>query len=85
MGDLINARQRFRNLRAVVSATHKYAVGARVLHAVGFRSEKFSFRVTSHLPDGGSGLQYRIRAEHDGHERVALEAALQRPAPEDLT
>jgi len=81
MGDLINARNRFSNLKTVTPATHLFAVGSRVLHAVGHRYEKISFRVTSHLPDGGFGLQYRIRSDHDGHERVAIEKALERPEP----
>ncbi|MCX7899132.1 MAG: hypothetical protein N2444_03450 [Methylocystis sp.] len=60
---------------------HKHAAGSRVLHEVGHRSEKLSFRVMKHLPDGGFGLQYRIRDDHDGQERVAIEKALERLEP----
>lgn len=79
MGDVINASGRFPNVRPVRSATHKFSVGARVIHRIGHRSEKASFKVTTQLPDGGQGLQYRIRSDRDGHERVAVESALERP------
>jgi hypothetical protein len=57
---------------------HKYALGAFVLHRTGARSEKASFRVTRQLPDGGVGLQYRIKGERDGIERVVSESELER-------
>jgi hypothetical protein len=79
MADFLDARERYRNLRRAPAATHKFAVGAHVFHKVGVRSESASFRVTRHLPDGGQGLQYRIRSDQDGHERMAVESALQRP------
>ncbi|MEF3365332.1 hypothetical protein V3H18_02160 [Methylocystis sp. 9N] len=41
------------------------------------------FRVTGHLPDGGSGLQYRIKRDRDGQERVAGESTLARAAQDD--
>jgi hypothetical protein len=41
------------------------------------RSEKTSFRVTRHLPDGGAGLQYRIKGERDGIERVVTESSIE--------
>jgi hypothetical protein len=55
---------------ASTAPTHKFRVGAYVLHRIGMRSEKTSFRVTRQLPDGGAGLQYRIKGERDGIERV---------------
>ena len=64
-----------RNRSAMV---HKYALGAFVLHRTGARSEKASFRVTRQLPDGGIGLQYRIKGERDGIERVVSESELER-------
>lgn len=60
--------------RAVV--THKYAVGANVIQSTDGRAEKSSFRVTRLLPDSGAGLQYRIKDEADGRERVVTEASL---------
>ena len=36
-----------------------------------------------HLPDGGRGLQYRLKSVTDGHERTTFEAALEIPAPMD--
>jgi hypothetical protein len=48
------------------------------------RSEKASFRVTRLLPDGGAGLQYRIKGERDGIERVVTESFIE-PAGENLS
>lgn len=84
MGDFPEARERYRNLRPTPAATHKFAVGAHVVHKAGVRSERAFFRVTRQLPDGGQGLQYRIRSDQDGHERVTIESALERPARKDL-
>jgi hypothetical protein len=85
MGEVINARGRFRGGRIVPSATHKFAVGASVIHRIGHQSEKVLFHVVRHLPDGGQGLQYRLKSAADGHERVAFEATLEQPKPEDVT
>jgi hypothetical protein len=41
------------------------------------RSEKTSFLVTRLLPDGGAGLQYRIKGERDGIERVVTESSIE--------
>jgi hypothetical protein len=57
--------------------THRFPVGAYVLHRVNLRSEKESFRVTRLLPDGGAGFQYRIKGERDGFERVVTESSLE--------
>ena len=84
MGDVINAAGRFRGGRIIPGATHKFAVGASVIHRIGHKSEKMLFRVLRHLPDGGQGLQYRLKSEADGHERVTFEAALERPNPGDI-
>lgn len=64
--------------------THKFTVGARVFHKVGHLGDRRSFRVVRLMPDGGAGLQYRLRCDADGHERVALEAALERPDSDDM-
>ncbi len=78
MSDYIGARERHRNAKATTIATHKFDVGSLVSHRIGASSERSLFRVTRHLPDGGQGLQYRIRSERDGQERVVVEASLQR-------
>lgn len=59
------------------SATHKFAVGENVIHTVAHKRERLSFRVTRLMPDGGAGLQYRLRCDADGHERVVVETALE--------
>jgi hypothetical protein len=84
MGDVISAGGRFRGARIVSPAGHKFAVGASVVHGIGHRSEKALFRIVRQLPDGGHGLQYRLKCAADGHERVALETMLESPAPEDI-
>lgn len=77
MTDFLNPRERYRTARARTVATHKFAVGARVVQNRA-RSERLSFRVTRLLPDGGEGLQYRIKSDRDGQERVATESSLER-------
>ncbi len=80
MADFMDARERYRTARRTTAATHKFAVGALVMHKDGVRSEKASFRITRQLPDSGQGLQYRIRSDRDGLERVTIESSLERPA-----
>ncbi len=58
----------------VSSAKHKFALGAFVT-LVG-KSDQTLFKVTRLLPDGGSGLQYRIKSEREDYERVAIEPLL---------
>ena len=76
MAEYLNARERYRGAKAMAAPTHKFAVG---LH-VSLQGSPVSglYRVTRHLPNGGQGLQYRIRSDRDGQERVVLESALQR-------
>lgn len=76
--DYIDQRERHRKARARPVAVHKFDIGAHVTHAFGARSERIGFRVTRRLPDGGEGLQYRIKCDRDGHERVVTESTLQR-------
>jgi len=66
--------QAFRNRETV---THKFPVGAYVLHQVSVRSKKETFRVTRLLPDDGAGFQYRIKGGLDGFERVVNESSLE--------
>lgn len=83
MGEVIYAGRRFPRGRMVSPVTHKFAVGASVICPFGPRSEKGLFQVMRHLPDGGRGLQYRLKSVTDGHERTAFEAALEIPPPLD--
>ena len=59
---------------AAAAATHKFGVGAHV--SLLGKSEETLFKITRLLPDGGSGLQYRIKNEQEGYERVAVERLL---------
>ncbi len=74
MSDYFKPRERYHNIKPTVVARHKFVVGANVL----YRGASSPYRVTRHLPDDGQGLQYRIRSERDGQERVAVESALER-------
>lgn len=80
MKDLEDLRDRFRNLRSVKTPTHKFDLGVHVSCKPGPFAASGNFRVTRHLPDSGQGLQYRIRSDRDGHERVVSESALLRTA-----
>jgi hypothetical protein len=77
-----DARRRFR--QRTLPLSHKFPIGARVIQKFGAHTVLDSFRVTGHLPDGGSGLQYRIKRDRDGQERVATESALARVAQDNL-
>lgn len=58
---------------------HLYAVGQQVRFdgQLGtYLKQVGAFTVTKLLPPLGSELQYRIKAEHETHERVALEHEL---------
>lgn len=74
----IDPRERFRMLKAVATPTHKFDLGVHVACKAGPFTASGQFRVMRHLPDGGHGLQYRIRSDRDGHERVVAENALER-------
>jgi len=76
MTEFVSARERHRGAKAIAPQTHKFEVGLQVSYRGGSSLELY--RVTRRLPDGGQGLQYRIRSDRDGQERVALESALQR-------
>ena len=69
---------RHQALRNKEIATHKFPVGAHVLHQVGVRSRKETFRITRLLPDDGAEFQYRIKSDQDGFERVVKESALEK-------
>jgi hypothetical protein len=77
VGSNTSAISRNLRLRATAAPAHKFGVGAHVLHSAGARTERTSFRVTRQLPDGGAGLQYRIKGERDGLERVVTESSLE--------
>jgi hypothetical protein len=59
------------------NATHKFPVGTYVFHKTGVQSRQEPFRITRLLPDSGAGLQYRIKGELEGFERVATESSLE--------
>ncbi len=60
--------------RTDLNAGHKFAVGTQV-SLIG-RAERATFKITRQLPDGGGGLQYRIKNEREDYERVAAEGLL---------
>ncbi len=75
----MNDNPRYRKLVPRVERSHRFEVGVMVAYRASSTGEPVPFRVTRQLPDGGQGLQYRIRSERGGHERVVLESNLERP------
>lgn len=63
--------------RLTAVPSHKFPIGVRVVQKFGAATGTDSFCVTRHLPDAGAGLQYRLKRDRDGQERVAVESALE--------
>ena len=62
-------------------ATHKFAVGQALnfSSAIGGESKsKGRYKVVRQLPETGNMLQYRIKSEMDGQERVVREDQIER-------
>src|SRR5262245_7605066 len=76
MADASNLSRR-QALRSKEIATHKFPVGAYVLHKVSALSRKEAFRITRLFLDDGAGFRYRIKGEHEGFERVVMESSLE--------
>lgn len=60
---------------------HKFAVGQTVRFSPDrqqLRSGRGSFKVMRLLPETASVLQYRVKSQADGHERVVREDQLDR-------
>lgn len=65
-----------------MNTTHKFAVGQVVRFVVGPRDIHIpagSFTVQRQLPSETNDLQYRVKHQHDGHERVVRESQLRGP------
>jgi hypothetical protein len=61
--------------------THKFAVGQALQFSPGLgedRRRKGRYKVVRQLPEAGNMLQYRIKSEFDGHERVVREDQIER-------
>jgi hypothetical protein len=59
--------------------THKFAVGQAVSFSPDRHQEHTKgglFKVVRLLPEAGSALQYRVKSQTDGHERVVREDQL---------
>lgn len=85
--DNTGARFRHRAHRLTSTPSHKFPIGVRVIQRFGARfgapTGMDSFHVTRHLPDDGAGLQYRMKRDRDGQERVAVESSLERVSRDD--
>ncbi|MCI0466579.1 MAG: hypothetical protein L0Y57_06180 [Beijerinckiaceae bacterium] len=77
MSEDINNIARNQALSIGGTAMHKFPVGTHVFHKTGVQPGKGLFRITRLLPDGGAGLQYRIKGETEGFERVVTESSLE--------
>jgi hypothetical protein len=63
-------------------SAHKFSVGQSVRFSPDRNQREIavrgSFTVVRLLPEDGSGFQYRVKSQLDGHERVAREDQLAR-------
>jgi hypothetical protein len=62
-------------------ATHKFAVGQSVYFSPDRGQEQVKgerFKIIRLLPESGNALQYHVKSETDGHERVTREDQLRR-------
>lgn len=63
------------------AAIHLFAIGqtVRLRGGYGAFTSRFGdiYRITRMLPPSGTSLQYRIRNDHELHERVATEDSLE--------
>ncbi len=77
MVEYMNDNPRYRKLTPTPTRAHRFGVGFMVRYRTSSGGEPTHFRIERQLPDGGQGLQYRIRSERDGQERVVLESNLE--------
>ena len=62
-------------------SAHKYAIGQMVRFSPDRNqgaTVRGSFKITRLLPEAASVLQYRVKSQVDGHERVVREDQLAR-------
>ena len=62
-------------------AKHKFAVGQTLYFSPGLSGDakgRGRYKVVRQLPETGGMLQYRIKSETDGHERVVREDQTER-------
>ena len=62
-------------------SAHKYAIGQMVRFSPDRNqgaTARGSFKITRLLPEAASVLQYRVKSQIDGHERVVREDQLAR-------
>jgi hypothetical protein len=62
-------------------ATHKFAVGQALYFSPSLGEESKSkghYKVVRQLPETGNMLQYRIKSEMDGQERVVREDQIEK-------
>jgi hypothetical protein len=62
-------------------ATHKFSIGQALQFSPGLGQDskaKGRYKVVRQLPETGNVLQYRIKSEVDGQERVVREDQIER-------
>lgn len=62
---------------------HRFSIGQNVVLALGKyggNAPSGTYTVLRLLPNDGADREYRVRHEHDGHERVVQESQI-RPGP----
>lgn len=63
----------------MASASHKYSVGQKISFLPDTRSLSHlrgNYTIVRLLPSESHDWQYRVKCDHDGHERVVLESQL---------
>jgi len=75
MGLQSNANRTEPQNKRIDSQLHAYRLDSLVNYQPTGQAEQ-TFRVVGHLPEGAAGLQYRLRLESSGQERVAGEVHL---------
>ena len=63
----------------MASALHKYSLGQKVNFSPGFGSPselRGRYTIVRLLPSETRDCQYRVKCDHDAHERVVLESQL---------
>ena len=62
--------------------THKFSIGQAVLFSPDRHQQRATgnrFKIVRLLPEADNALQYRVKSQTDGHERVVREDQLVRP------
>ena len=66
-----------RRVDSASDSPHRFSLGQLVRLTGGFRTPNDVFVITAKLPPNDGSPQYRIRAQNEGFERMAMESNLE--------